>query len=143
MSAPAGAPLTVIGFDYGRRRIGVAIGQTVTGTASPLTTLPAHEGQPDWTRLRALLDEWRPDCAVVGLPVTADGAPHPLAEAIARFGRRLHGRFGLAVEYIDETLSSHEAAALGGRDAALDALAAQLLLETWLTERAATRGVPA
>lgn len=143
MSAPAGAPLTVIGFDYGRRRIGVAIGQTVTGTATPLTTLNAHEGQPDWARVRALLDEWRPDCAVIGLPGSGDGAPHPLADAITRFGRRLHGRFGLAVEYVDETLSSHEAAALGARNAALDALAARLLLETWLTERAAKHGLPA
>jgi putative Holliday junction resolvase len=129
-----------MGFDYGRRRIGVAIGQTVTATASPLTTLNAREGQPDWTRVGALVEEWQPACAVVGLPARADGTPHPLATAIERFGRRLHGRFGLAVEYVDEHLSSHEAAASGAHDAALDALAARLILETWLRERAAKLG---
>lgn len=123
---------TALGFDYGRTRIGVAVGQTLTKTATPLMTLPAREGQPDWTVLQQVLKEWRPECLVVGLPSTADGKPHPLAAAIKRFGRRLHGRFGLPIAYIDERLSSHEAAARGARDH-VDALAASLILETWLT----------
>ncbi|MGD9602005.1 MAG: Holliday junction resolvase RuvX [Gammaproteobacteria bacterium] len=126
---------TVLGFDYGEKRIGVAVGQTVTRTATALCTLPARAGQPDWVRVQALLDTWRPECVVIGLPGTADGAPHPLAAAIRRFGRRLHGRFGLAVEYVDERLSSHEAAArCAGDPARIDAIAASLILETWLAE---------
>jgi len=131
-------PRTALGFDYGERRIGVAVGQTVTRTASPLTTLKARDGQPDWSAVKRLVDEWRPDVLVVGRPSTADGAPHALAAAIERFARRLTGRFGLAVEFIDERLSSHAAAddARGSRHG-LDAHAAALILESWLVDRAA------
>lgn len=134
MNAPS-AIETVLGFDYGERRIGVAVGQTLTRTANPLRVLPAHAGQPDWDEVRRLIETWRPTRLIVGLPSTADGAPHPVAEAIRRFGRRLQGRFGLAVEYVDERLSSHEAAGLCGNDPShLDAVAAGLILETWLME---------
>jgi putative Holliday junction resolvase len=130
---PSSAAAMVLGFDYGERRIGVAVGQTVTRTASPLKTLPARGGQPDWRAVKTLIEAWQPARLVVGLPSTADGAPHPLADAIARFGRRLHGRFGLPVDFIDERLSSHEAAARcrNGRQE-IDAMAASLILETWL-----------
>jgi len=132
------APRTALGFDYGERRIGVAVGQTVTHTASPLATLAARDGQPDWTAVKRLVDDWRPDVLVVGWPTTADGAPHALAEPIARFARRLEGRFGLKVEFVDERLSSHAAEEFArdgrhGVDArGIDALAAALILETWL-----------
>ena len=133
MSAARATDTTVLGFDYGQRRIGVAVGQTITRTATPLETLPALAGQPNWAQVSALIATWQPACLVVGLPSTEDGAPHALAPAIARFGRRLHGRFGLAVEYIDERLSSHEAAALcRGNHQEVDAMAARLILETWL-----------
>lgn len=141
--SPAGPAETVLGFDYGERRIGVAIGQTVSRTASPLRTLPAKSGQPDWSVLAKLLAEWKPDRAVVGLPTTADGAPHPVAEAARRFARRLHGRFGLPVVFVDERLSSH-AAAERTRDAdELDAMAACVILETWLAEGSAAERSPA
>lgn len=130
MDAP---PRTALGFDYGARRIGVAVGQTITRTASPLATLAARDGQPDWTAVQRLIAEWRPDCLVVGWPTTADGAPHALAEPIARFARQLEGRFGLKVEFVDERLSSHAAEEFA-RDSrhGVDAHAAALILETWL-----------
>lgn len=132
---PAPADATVLGFDYGERRIGVAVGQTVTRTATPLCTLDARAGQPDWAQVESLLAAWQPAYVVIGMPSTADGAPHALTEAVRRFGRRLHGRFGLTVEYVDEQLSSHEAAALcRGRGAEIDAIAARLILETWLQD---------
>lgn len=135
---------TVLGFDYGERRIGVAVGQTLTRTANPLCTLPARAGQPDWAAVERLIATWQPDRLIVGQPATADGAPHPVASAAQRFGRRLQGRFGLPVEYIDERLSSHEAAALcEGDPGRIDALAAGLILETWLTETHRKQGAPA
>lgn len=139
----AGTARTALGFDYGERRIGVAVGQTVTRTANPLATLAARDGQPDWAAVRRLVQEWRPDVLVVGRPTTADGAPHALAEAIARFARKLEGRFGLRVEFVDERLSSHAAAALArsGRHG-VDAHAAALVLETWLAPTTARETEP-
>lgn len=132
----AEAPRTALGFDFGEKRIGVAVGQTVTRTASPLTTLPAKHGQPDWVVLGRLIGEWRPDCLVLGMPSTADGQPHPMAEPIARFGRRLAGRFKLPVALIDERLSSYAAEDFARRSGlGLDAHAAQQILETWLNEQ--------
>ena len=132
--------ITALGFDFGQTRIGVAIGQSISRTASPLATLTARAGQPDWTEIQRLISEWRPDLLIVGRPTTADGAPHPLAPAIERFAGRLQGRFGLPIEYVDERLSSHEAlSARRSRRATLDAVAARLILETWLNSpRAAT-----
>ena len=131
------APRTALGFDFGEKRIGVAVGQTVTRTASPLVTLPAQHGQPDWTVLGRLINEWQPDCLVLGMPSTADGNPHPMAEPIARFGRRLHGRFHKPVAFVDERLSSYAAEDLARRSGrGIDAHAAQQILETWLVEYA-------
>lgn len=133
----AAAPRTALGFDFGEKRIGVAVGQTITRTASALATLPARAGQPDWQVLGRLLEEWRPDLLVVGMPTTADGNPHPLAPAIERFARRLTGRFGKPVAFVDERLTSWEAESQV-RDSrhGVDALAARALLETWLAESA-------
>jgi putative Holliday junction resolvase len=124
---------TAFGFDYGEKRIGVAVGQMITRTATPLTVLPARAGQPDWDRLARIIAEWRPDCLVIGLPDTTDGRPHPLAAAIHRFARRLTARYRLPIEFVDERLSSVAAAetTAGGR-APLDAQAARVILETWL-----------
>lgn len=141
MSA-GGRDETVLGFDYGDRRIGVAVGQTVSRTASPLKTLPAKSGQPDWALVAKLVAEWKPDRAVVGLPAMADGAPHPVAEAARRFARRLHGRFGLPIVYVDERLSSHAAAERTRDTEVLDAMAACVILETWLAEGSATERSP-
>ena len=131
----ARAPRTAMGFDYGEKRIGVAVGQTVTRTASPLATLPAKHGQPDWTVLGRLIGEWQPDCLVLGLPTTAEGNPHPMAEPIARFARRLGGRFGKPVDFVDERLSSYAAEEFSRRSGlGVDAHAAQQILETWLNQ---------
>src|SRR5690606_34402891 len=112
---------------------GVAVGQTVSNTAGPLRVLTARHGQPDWDELARLVAEWQPDLLVVGLPGTNDGAPHPLAPAIHRFARRLRGRFRLPVAFVDERLSSHEAARRAP-GAPVDAAAAAAVLETWLAE---------
>lgn len=139
---PEQAPLTVLGFDFGLKRIGVAVGNALTGTATPLVVLPAQDGAPDWTRLLALRDEWQPGRLLVGLPLNMDGSESELSARARRFANRLNGRLGLPVDLVDERLSSFaargELQAAGTRRGkpALDALAASLIVESWLNQRA-------
>lgn len=138
-------PQRLLGFDYGTRQIGVAVGQTLTGTARPLKELRARDGVPDWEQIAALLREWQPDALVVGLPLNMDGSPSDMSTRAEKFGRRLHGRFQLPVHYIDERLSTFEAKQMlrdsgqrppvSYRDNPVDSLAAVLLLETWLASQ--------
>ena len=111
-----------LGFDYGLSRIGVATGQTLTQTASPLIALSAKDGTPRWEQIQALLDEWKPDLVVVGLPLHDDGSIH--------------------VEFINEYHSTREArehlnyrGKAGDQDGKLDATAASVILERWLGEQ--------
>lgn len=133
---------TALGFDYGLRRLGVAVAEIDAAVVTPLTTLALRDGQPDWAELSRLVTEWQPQQLVVGMP-TADDARHTMADAVERFIRRLHGRFGLPVAQVDERLSSVEAAerlresrqrgrrrAIDKRE--IDRLAAAIILETWL-----------
>jgi len=130
---------TLLGFDYGPRKIGVAVGQTVTNTATPLTTLRASKNQPDWAGIARLIGVWQPQALVVGLPFDLDDREAQMAPQAKRFARRLHGRFGLPVHLADERLTSRDARQqLGGRIRKLeelDAVAAKLILETWLHDR--------
>ena len=133
-----------LGFDFGRLRIGVAVGEGVTNSARPLRTLPVRRQRPDWDAIGRLIAEWRPDLLVVGVPRHADDTASTVIEAALRFGRQLHGRFRLPVATIDERLSSWEAeqrqleAATAGHrrgEAALDAEAAAVILESWFNQR--------
>jgi putative holliday junction resolvase len=130
---------TLLGFDYGPRKIGVAVGQTITGSASPLTTIRSHGERPDWARIEGLIREWQPKAAVVGLPYNMDDSETELAPRARRFARQIEGRFGLQVHLVDERLTSLEARRQLGRKAtsleAIDAMAATLILETWLCEQ--------
>lgn len=134
-----------LGFDFGRVRIGVAVGEGVTGSARPLRTLPVRGQRPDWDAISRLIAEWRPDLLVVGVPRHADDTANATTVAALRFSRQLHGRFNLPVATIDERLSSWEAerrrseAATASRhrggDAALDAGAAAVILESWFNQQ--------
>jgi putative Holliday junction resolvase len=133
-----------LGFDFGRARIGVAVGEAVTGSARPLRTLPVRRQRPDWDAIGRLIAEWRPDLLVVGVPRHADDTPGATTEAALRFSRQLHDRFHLPVATIDERLSSWEAeqrqleaSSAGhrrGGDATLDAEAAAVILESWFNQ---------
>ncbi|HEY9112132.1 MAG TPA: Holliday junction resolvase RuvX [Rhodanobacteraceae bacterium] len=134
----------ILGFDYGARRIGVASGNRISQSARPLSALTAQAGQPDWSRLDALLTEWKPDALVVGLPLTLDGAEQAITRGARAFADALGKRSGLPVHLIDERHTSQEAArrfaaqrASGSarrRDAEnIDSLAAAVILESWLT----------
>jgi len=120
----------IFGFDYGTHHIGLAVGQGVTQTASPLTILPAKQGIPNWDTLSKLVLEWSPDRFIVGLPINMDETDSPMSARAIKFARRLSGRFGLPYEMIDERLSSVEARALSSK-ARVDDLSAVLILETW------------
>ncbi|WFF41082.1 Holliday junction resolvase RuvX [Salinicola endophyticus] len=131
----------VMAFDYGTRRIGVAVGNEMLGSASGLDPLPARDGIPDWAQIERLLAEWQPDLLVVGLPIHDDGSESEMSVRARKFGNRLHGRFGKPVEMFDErgtTQAAKQIAAQGGhrgnyRDRGVDGIAAQLILENWFT----------
>lgn len=134
---------TLLGFDFGPRKIGIAVGQTVTRSATPLTTLRSRQEQPDWPRIEALIREWQPSALVVGLPFNMDDTEVDWSPRVHRFARQLHGRYGLQVHLVDERLTSIEArrqlhARPGYKSPtpeAVDAVAAALILETWLCEQ--------
>jgi putative Holliday junction resolvase len=140
----------LLGFDFGLRKIGVAVGQTVTGTATALETVRTRGQRPDWKRLEAIVREWQPEAAVLGLPFNMDDSEEDWSDRVHRFARQLHGRFGLNVHLIDERLTSLEARrqlALhdNSPDDRIDAFAAKLILETWLADtivRAPNPGSP-
>lgn len=127
-------------FDYGLKNIGVAYGQSVTGTANELKPLPARDGIPNWDHVQQLLREWQPQHLLVGLPLNMDGSDSDLCARARKFANRLNGRFGLPVTLHDERLSTR-AAKDEARDrghhghyasAPIDSIAARLILESWL-----------
>ena len=141
---------TFLAFDYGTKRIGVAVGQELTGSASPLSTVRASDGKPDWDAITKLIEEWQPDEVVVGLPLNMDGSESELSRRAQRFGNQLHGRYNLRAHFMDERLSSLQAeeelrerpkSAPGNKSrgkskkvqaADIDKVAAKIILESWL-----------
>lgn len=128
---------TLLAFDYGPHKIGVAVGQTITGTANPLCTLGAVRQKPDWPAIAALLKEWQPEALVVGHPFEMTDREANNAAGAKRFARQLEGRFRLPVHLADERLTTREAWTQLGEQAhrdqtRVDSFAAKLILETWL-----------
>ena len=141
---------TLIALDYGLRRIGVAAGTIATGTATPLTTLTASADEPDWHALDALIEEWSPDVLILGLPRNTDGSDSAMTGAVREFAAVIGERYKLQVELVDERYTSVEAENIlkdqrrqGLRSRKLkkedvDALAAQLIAESWMQNTGAT-----
>ena len=131
---------TVLGFDFGMKSIGVAIGQEVTGTASPLNALKARDGIPDWELLASVFAEWKPDIAVVGLPLNMDGSNQQVTFSAQKFANRLADRYKLPVETCDERLTTVDAKAqlfeMGGfkklDKQKIDSASACLIVESWM-----------
>lgn len=130
MSSQAGC---VLAFDFGLRHIGVAVGQTVTRTASPLETISAADGSPDWGAVDRLLGEWRPCRLLVGLPLNMDDTESEMSERARRFAGRLAHRSGIEVTLVDERLTSYASRHADGRGGS-HAMAAVLIAETWLND---------
>lgn len=134
---------TLLGFDFGMKNIGIAVGQELTHTANPLMAIKARDGIPDWQKIRQLLDEWQPQLLIVGLPLNMDGTEQEMTAAARRFGNRLHGRFNIPVEWQDERLTTYEAldqmrirSKMDTRQRSdVDQLSAQLILQSWLNQQ--------
>jgi len=132
----ASAPRVLLGFDFGVRRIGVALGNSLTGGARPLETLEAAPIERRFARIGALLAQWRPDALVVGRPLDEDGGVTDTTRRAERFANQLRGRFGLPVHRVDERFSSREAQAIiasgDRRSSREDAVAAAVILTQYL-----------
>jgi len=124
----------IMGFDFGTGKIGVAVGQAITATATPLTILKARDGIPNWQQVEKLIKEWQPSLLVVGLPLNMDDTPSEMSRLAEKFARKLSGRFNLPSETVDERLSSFEAANRSDGEELIDAIAAQLILETYFRQ---------
>lgn len=130
---------TVLAFDFGEKRIGVATGETLLGSAHPFTVIRAESNDDRMAAIGRLITEWQPEQLVVGLPTHADGTPHEMTRLAHKFGERLNRRFKLPVFFADERMTSLDAEARlresghNSRSAkpVLDAVAAQLILQTW------------
>jgi len=135
---------TILAFDFGLRQIGVAVGNMQMQTSQPLAIVNAKNGKPDWQAIEKLMEDWQPDLLVIGDPLNMDGSAGEMSDRANKFARRLHGRWGIAIEMADERLSSFEAKQsmreLGHRgdykDKPIDSYAAELILQTWYREAA-------
>lgn len=135
------SPRLLLAFDFGMKRIGIAIGQTLTGQARPLATLNAKQGTPAWDMLDKLIKQWKPDALVVGIPLNMDGTDQPMTLHARAFGQTLKLRYHLPIHEMDERLTTKEArdqlfheggykALQSGR---VDQVAAVLILENWFS----------
>lgn len=138
--------MNVLGFDYGSKLIGVALGNRITGNVRPLGVATNGERGPDWTRIETWIREWTPDALVVGLPLTKDGEEQKASVAARAFARELERRYALPLHLADERMSSVEAsrrfaarraqgAAKKKHAATIDAIAAEVILENWLSHQ--------
>ncbi len=133
----------ILAFDFGTRRIGVAVGNELLHSARELTPLPARDGIPDWNVVTRLIEEWQPDLFVVGLPLSMDGTESLMSTRARKFGNRLHGRYGKPCEMVDERGSTQEAKRIAHtaghrgnyREESVDGIAAVLILEGWFAHQ--------
>lgn len=125
----------VLGFDYGLKKIGVAVGQTLTASATPLKIIPTvKRGQPDWNVVAELIRDWQPNALIVGIPYNMDGSEHDLTKAARKFERELVARFKLPVHGVDERLTTVEAQESRGKASRdeVDHHAAAVIVTDWL-----------
>lgn len=133
---------TFLGFDYGKRDTGVAVGSRHTGLAQPLKQLSARGQEPDWDAIKRLIEEWQPEALIVGLPLNMDGSENPMTHAARAFGENLRARYNLPVHMVDERLSSRAATdslledgvPLKRHKHQIDKRAAQTILQSFLND---------
>ena len=133
---------SVLGFDYGKKRIGIATGQTITHSATPCKTINQINGNPDWSAIEAEINQWRPQALIVGIPYLTDGSDTAMTAASRQFGYELEKRFKLPVIEINETLSSHQAEEILKQNIKInkhnkheiDKMAAAIIVQRWLDQ---------
>lgn len=128
--------MIILGFDFGMKKIGVATGQTITRTATPVCQLKAQDGVPNWNEMDALFKKWQPKICVIGLPFHADGSESLLVPKARSFGEKLKKRYAsyhIECSFIDEHLTSFAARQLSKTN--IDATAAMIILESWLASQ--------
>ena len=123
----------VMSFDFGMKRIGIAVGQKVTQTASGLGVVQAFDGIPKWDYLDKIVLDWQPERFIVGLPINMDGSNSEMSKKAQKFSRRISSRYNIRSEMFDERLTSFEAREHDGKTH-IDAIAAKIILESWLRE---------
>lgn len=131
-----------LAFDFGTKRIGVAVGQTITMTANPLEIVLAKNGVPNWEHIETLIQEWQPSGLVVGIPYNMNGTQQPITDKARHFANTLKKKFALPIFEIDERLSTVEAKQmmfdLGGyralKEMSVDSFAAKIILESWMLQ---------
>ena len=123
----------VMSFDFGMKRIGVAVGQKVTQTATGLGVVQAFDGIPEWDYLDKIVLDWQPERFIVGLPINMDGSNSEMSKKAQKFSRRISSRYNIRSEMFDERLTSFEAREHDGKTH-IDAIAAKIILESWLRE---------
>ena len=131
---------SLLGFDFGTKSIGVATGQMITATAQPLAAIKANDGIPNWDIVEKVINEWKPDLVVIGLPLNMDGTKQPITQRAEKFANRLNGRFGVKIAMQDERLTTASAKEFiferGGFKALdkgkVDSVSAALILESWM-----------
>lgn len=134
---------SVLGFDYGKKRIGLATGQTITHSATPCKTLPQIDGNPDWTGIAAEIEEWQPQALIVGMPYHTDGGENRMTAACRQFCYELQKRFKLPVIEVNEVLSSQQAEDILKENIKInrhnkheiDRMAAAIIVQRWLNEQ--------
>jgi len=134
---------SVIGIDYGLKRMGIATGQTITGSASPITTLNQINGSPDWPALEQLITQWKPQALIVGMPYYLDGKENDMTKIVETFCLELEQRFKLPVFKINEALSSYEAETTLKKNTKIgkhnkheiDKMAAAIIVQNWLNQQ--------
>lgn len=127
---------TILGFDFGTKRIGVAVAETVTRSARPLTIVVGASNEAKWESIASLMLEWDPAALVVGIPRHTDGTPHEMTQRATKFARQLEGRFHKPVYVVDERYSSVDVESEMGKKEgiAIDDAAAAVILEQWFNE---------
>lgn len=142
MTHASGKPQTVMGFDFGTQKMGMATGNSLTGTGQPLALFAMRDGIPDWDKLQQIIAQWQPDLCVVGLPLNMDDSESELSARARKFARRLKHRINKPVWMLDERLTSREArhTLLGyqqqghSKNTSADSLVAVMLLESWFRQ---------
>lgn len=142
MTHSSGNPQTVMGFDFGTQKMGMATGNSLTGTGQPLPLFAMRDGIPDWDKLEQIIAQWQPDLCVVGLPLNMDDSESELSARARKFARRLKHRLNRPVWMLDERLTTREARNTllsyqqqgHGKKTSADSLAAVMLIESWFRE---------